>query len=290
MFREHEFLRCIKISCCIIKKEGSILRTLNLHGMHFKQERPWLSGERNRFRTAIKLTAGPLTGPGFIRLMGVMDMTDTKLQEIIDTIKKHGVESGEETSRQLIEEANQKAGEILAKAQADAEAIVAKANDEAERGLRQLHSSLEIAASQLLTDLKRAIEENLITLPMKKKISGGLEDVNFLKELMTTCIREYMRQREHTDLSVLVSGEMQEKLEGFAMELIRSLPGKCEGDRLALEIKSDGVAFGFIIGTNDGVVRLDFTDEAFLELFLRYLSPRFHGLFKTVDIKELGKR
>jgi V/A-type H+-transporting ATPase subunit E len=216
-------------------------------------------------------------------------MTDTKLQEIIDTLKSQGVESGEEASRQIVEEANQKAGDILAKARSDAEAIVAQAKDEAEKGLRQLHSSMEIAASQLLTDLKRVIEENLITLPMRKKISGDLEDINFLKEIITACVREYIGQGKH-DLNVLVSGEMREKLEGFAMELINSLPGKREGDRLAMEIESDGVAFGFIIGTSDGVVRLDFTDEAFLELFLRYLSPRFHGLFKTIDIKGLGKK
>ena len=215
-------------------------------------------------------------------------MTDTKLQEIIDELKKHGVESGEEASQQIIEEANKKAGDILAKARADAEAIVAKANDDAERSQRQLHSSMEIAATQLLTDLKRVIEENLITLPMKDKISGDLEDINFLKELMTACVQEYIKQGKH-DLNVLVSGDMREKLEGFAMELINSLPGKREGDRLTLEISSNGVAFGFIMGTGDGVVKLDFTDEAFLELFLRYLSPRFHELFKTIDIKGLDK-
>ena len=215
-------------------------------------------------------------------------MTDTKLQEIIDELKKHGVESGEEASQQIIEEANKKAGDILVKARSDAEAIVAKANDEAERSLRQLHSSMEIAATQLLTDLKRVIEENLITLPMKERISGDLEDINFLRELMTACAQEYIKQGKH-DLNVLVSGDMREKLEGFAMELINSLPGKREGDRLTLEISSNGVAFGFIIGTGDGVVKLDFTDEAFLELFLRYLSPRFHELFKTIDIKGLDK-
>ena len=140
-----------------------------------------------------------------------------------------------------------------------------------------------------MTDLRRVIEENLLTLPVKKQISGALEDTHFLKELMTTCVREYMKKQEHADLSILVPGSMGEQLEGFAQELIHSIPGKREGDRLALEIKSDGVAFGFIIGTSDGVVRLDFTDEAFLELFLRYLSPRFHGLFKTIDIRGLGK-
>jgi len=103
-------------------------------------------------------------------------------------------------------------------------------------------------------------------------------------------VREYVKQPERADLSVLVSKEQQQKLTDFAMELINSLPGKREGDRLRIELKSDGVAFGFILGTSDGVVRLDFTDEAFLELFLKYLTPRFRAFFKNIDVKGLSNK
>lgn len=212
-------------------------------------------------------------------------MTDTKLQELIDTLKRQGVQSGEEASHRIIEEANEKAKQILAKARAEADAIVARAKEEADKSLRQLHSSLEIAASQLLTDLKRSIEENLLALPLGKKITENLLDLPFLRELMTTCVREYVKHPERTDLSLLVSKEQLEKLTDFTMELIQSQPGKREGDRLTLKLESDNVAFGFIIGASDGVVRLDFTDEAFLELFLRYLTPRFRTFFKTIDVK-----
>ncbi len=212
-------------------------------------------------------------------------MTDTKLQELIDTLKREGVESGEEASNRIIEEANQKAKEILAKAKSEADTIVAQAKEEADKSFRQLHSSMEIAASQLLTDLKRVIEENLLALPLQKKLIQDLGDANFLKELMTTCVREYVKHPEHNELSVLVSKEDQNRLADFATRLIQSLPGKQEGDRLRLDLKSDGVAFGFIIGTSDGVVRLDFTDEAFLELFLKYLTPRFRTYFKAIDVK-----
>jgi V/A-type H+-transporting ATPase subunit E len=85
-----------------------------------------------------------------------------------------------------------------------------------------------------------------------------------------------------------LSKEQQEQLSDFAVQLVKEMPGKKEGDNLRLDLKSDGVSFGFIIGTTDGVVRLDFTDEAFLELFLKYLSPRFRGYFKKVEVKGLA--
>ena len=142
----------------------------------------------------------------------------------------------------------------------------------------------------MLTDLKSAIEDNLLVLPLKTRISEELNDTPFLRELMTTCVREYVNQPDRTDLTLLVPVEQQQKLTDFAMELIKGLPGKFQEKKLTLELNSNGVTFGFIIGTTDGVVQLDFTDEAFLELFLKYLLPRFHGLFKTTDIKGLGKK
>ncbi|PKN62336.1 MAG: hypothetical protein CVU57_24890 [Deltaproteobacteria bacterium HGW-Deltaproteobacteria-15] len=217
-------------------------------------------------------------------------MADTKLQELIETLKKHGVESGEEASRSIIEGANQKANEILLKAKAEAESIVSSAREEAEKNHRQLQSSMEIAASQLMTDLKRTIEEQILALPMKQKISETLDDTKFLKDLMTTCVREYVKNPEHTDLNVLVSKEQQEKLTDFTMELVKALPGERKGGNVTLNLRSDGVAFGFIIGTGDGVVRLDFTDEAFLELFLKYLAPRFRSYFKAIDVKGLSSK
>ena len=212
------------------------------------------------------------------------------MQELIDTLKKEGVESGEESARHIIEEANKKANEILAKARSEADGIVASAKEASDKSFQQLHSSLEIAASQLLTDLKRTIEENLLALPLKTKLAETLGDTDFLKGLLTTCVREYVKDQQHGDLKVLVSKEQLEKLDDFALEAIESLPGKKEGERLTLEIKSDGVAFGFILGTGDGVVRLDFTDEAFLELFLRYLTPKFRRFFKAIDVKGLSNK
>lgn len=217
-------------------------------------------------------------------------MTDTKLQELIETLRKQGVESAEQEGRRIIQNAKREAEEIKAKAQAEADAIVTAARSEADKNFRQLQSSMEIAASQLITDLKRVIEENLLALPLKDKISAELSDTKFLRELLTTCVKEYVMRPEGADLDVIVSKEQMERLAGFSAELAKSLPGKSEGDRVRVDLTSDGVSFGFIIGTRDGVVKLDFTHEAFLELFLKYLSPRFRSYFKEVDIKGLGAK
>jgi V/A-type H+-transporting ATPase subunit E len=212
-------------------------------------------------------------------------MTDTKLQDLIETLKKQGLESGEAASRQIVKDAENQASEILARAQKEADNIVKAAGEEADRTLKQLHSSMEIAASQFLTNLKRHIETNLLTLPLKAKLTESLGDTGFLKELITTCVKEFMQATGEPDLTLLVSKDQKDKLTDFAVQLISQLGKVKGGDRLNLKLQTNGISYGFIIGKTDGSVMLDFTGEAFLDLFLRYLSPIFHTYFKSVDLK-----
>jgi len=211
-------------------------------------------------------------------------MVDTKLQDLIETLKKHGVESGEAASRQIVEEAENKAAEILARANKEADGIVKGAKEEADRIMRQLHASMEIAASQFLTNLKRHMETNLLALPIKGKLTETLKDTAFIKELISTCVKEFAKATGSSDLTILVSKDQRDRLDDLVVNLITGL-GEDKGDRVKLNLKTDGVSYGFMIGKTDGSVMLDFTGEAFLSLFLGYLSPKFHEFFKTIDLK-----
>jgi len=217
-------------------------------------------------------------------------MADKKLQDLIETLKKHGVESGEAASRQIVEGAEKNASKILARANKEAEGIVKGARDEADRIMRQLHASMEIAASQFLTSLKRHMETNLLSLPLKGKLAETLKDTAFLKELISKCVEEFVKGTGPSDLTILVSKEQREKLEDMVVNLITRLGEEKGSDRVKLSLQTDGVSYGFMIGKSDGSVMLDFTGEAFLSLFLRYLSPRFHELFKTIDFRNTETR
>jgi V/A-type H+-transporting ATPase subunit E len=217
-------------------------------------------------------------------------MADQKLQQLIETLKKQGVESGEESSRKIIDEAKREAEAILSRAQSEAGNIVEQAEREAQNRLRQLQSSMEIAASQFVTSLKRTLEENFIELPLRKEIQGSLSTTDFVKELMKTVVQEYALGRGQTDVLLVLSKEQQEKLKDFAVDLVRVQGQRAEGGRQGVTLQSDGIAFGFMISPADGSVRLDFTDDAFLALFLRYLTPRFRELFQSIKIGDISKK
>lgn len=213
-------------------------------------------------------------------------MADTKLQELIETLKKQAVESGEASSRQIIGEAQREAKAIVDRAKAEGEGIVRQAQEEADKKLKQLESSMEIAGSQFVTSLKQVIEQNLLALPLKEKVAEALGDTAFLKELIRTVVLAYTGRAECSDLQVLVPKAQQEKLADFMVELVRAQSEHGDPNHKGLTLHAGNVDFGFMINKMEGNVTLDFTDEAFLTLFLKFLTPRFRGFFKDIKLGE----
>jgi V/A-type H+-transporting ATPase subunit E len=213
-------------------------------------------------------------------------MSDSKLQELIDTLKTQAVESGEASSREIIEKAQKEAAAIVDRAKGEADGIIRQAQDAADQKLKQLESSMEIAGSQFVTSLKREIEQNLLALPVKEKVTEALGDTDFLKELIRSVVLEYTGREECSDLQVLVPREKQEKLVDFMVELVKEQSDCGDPNHKGLTLQTGNVSFGFMINRMDGNVTLDFTDEAFLALFLKFLTPRFRGFFKDIKAGE----
>jgi V/A-type H+-transporting ATPase subunit E len=183
----------------------------------------------------------------------------------------------------MVAAAEKSAAERLEQANEAANEIVRNAREEADRILKQLQSAMEIAASQFLAGLKRQLEADLLTLPLKGKLSDTFDDTAFLKELISACVQGFMQDSGAADITLLVSEAQRDRLEDFATQLIRRTGAG--GGGTCLNLQTNGISCGFIIGKTDGRVMLDFTLEAFLDLFLRYLSPKFHAWFKNIDLK-----
>jgi V/A-type H+/Na+-transporting ATPase subunit E len=241
---------------------------------------------------AFSFEEAPCGSTGFFTsIEGVNHMADTKLQDIIETLKKQGVESGEKAGQEIIDSARKQAGDILSQARAEASSIVAQAKEESEKQTKRLQSSMEIAASQFVNNLKGVIEENLLKIPLKKELTGVLSDPGFMKSLLTRFVESYAAGSQGGDIQVLIPKEIQDQLRDYAIELMARHYGHGKGgDQLVLELDAQDVKCGFQVNKKNGNVRLDFSDEAFLSLFLGFLSPKFRDLFKNIKIGDLSKK
>jgi V/A-type H+-transporting ATPase subunit E len=218
-------------------------------------------------------------------------MANDKLQDLIETLKKQGVDTGEKAGKQIVESAHKEAEEVLVKAKAEAASIISRAKEESDKQMKRLQSSMEIAASQFVNSLKGVIEENLLTLPLQKELTGVLGDPGFLKALITRFVETYTGSGQGEEIQLLLPKGTQDELKDFAMQLMGRHYGQAKGgDPLVLELEAQDVKFGFQVNKKQGNVRLDFSDEAFLSLFLSFLAPKFRDLFKDIKIGELSKK
>jgi V/A-type H+-transporting ATPase subunit E len=150
---------------------------------------------------------------------------------------------------------------------------------------------LAFAASQFVNNLKGVIEENLLKIPLKKELAGVLSDPEFMKSLLTKFVETYAAGSQGGDIQILIPKETQDQLRDYAIELMARHYGHGRGgDQLVLDLETQDVKFGFQVNKKDGNVRLDFSDEAFLSLFLEFLSPKFRDLFKNIKIGDLSKK
>jgi len=216
-------------------------------------------------------------------------MASEKLQELIETLKQQGVQKGEETASQIIESSRKQADDIIRKAESEAKAIVSYANMESDQVLKRLKSSMEMAASQFVGNLKRVVEENFLSIPLKAKLTEDLSNPDYLKELITEFVKSYAADPSHSEIKLLLPANTQEELKNFAIELMGSYY-KGDGDKLSLVLESQGIKFGFQVDRKDGNVRFDFTDDAFLSLFKEFLTPKFRELFSSIKVGEAARR
>lgn len=216
-------------------------------------------------------------------------MASEKLQELIETLKQQGVQKGEETASQIIESSRKQADEIIRKAESEAKAIVNYANMESDQILKRLKSSMEMAASQFVGNLKRVVEEKLLSIPLKAKLTEDLSNPDYLKELITEFVKSYAADPKHSEIKLLLPANAQEDLKNFAIELMGSYY-KGDSDNLSLVLESQGIKFGFQVDRKDGNVRFDFTDDAFLSLFKEFLTPKFRELFSSIKVGEAARR
>jgi V/A-type H+-transporting ATPase subunit E len=203
-------------------------------------------------------------------------MSEERLHLLLETLKKQGLETGEAMGRQITDDARREAEEIVARAKAEAEAIVEKARRDAELEAKRLDSSLAVAASKFVNDLKHRIEDNLLKAPLKEEIEGVLGREEFARQLIVDFVKQFAAEHPEESLGVRVPKTMSAEVKKSIAETLTKLS---QGKGGTLVIDDPGLKQGFAVEMKGGNLRLDFSEEAFLELFLSYFSPEFRHYF-----------
>jgi V/A-type H+-transporting ATPase subunit E len=199
---------------------------------------------------------------------------DIQLQELVDKIKKDGVEAADAKAADIVAAAKASAEAILREARAEAESIVAKAKAEAARSEQASISAIGQAGRNLLIEFRDGLVSELSALV--RSGTAKAYDADVLKKLVPETVRAWVTKGDSDDIAVILSPADAERLEAELKSALKDEIAK------GLEIRGNkSVSGGFRIAMKDGSAYYDFSAEAVANLFSAYLSPRVSEILKS---------
>ena len=197
---------------------------------------------------------------------------EIQLQELIDKIKKDGIESASKETTRLKQEAEAEARIIVENARKEAADIVSKSKQEADQLGKAGLAALEQASRNLLLVFKSEIQGLLDRITVDAVSASYSIDV--IKGILPDLIKNWAAKNTDS-LSILLSEDDLKKLDSaFKAKLTATLKG-------GVELKSDkNLGSGFHIVEKDGSAFYDFSAEAVAAMISAYLNPKLAETIK----------
>jgi len=206
---------------------------------------------------------------------------EIQLQELIDKIKKEGIQSATEDSQRIKDEASEEASRIIAAAQKEAADIVERGVSEAERSVKAGRAALEQASRNLLLAFKIEVQSLLDKISAQAAASAYSEGT--LKAVLPELLKAWAGKSGASSIDLLLSESDLGKLKSWAQGAL------AEELKKGMELKADrNLAAGFKIANKDGSAYYDFSSDSVAELLSSYLNPQLAELLKAAS-KNPGK-
>ncbi|MBQ4561410.1 MAG: V-type ATP synthase subunit E [Clostridia bacterium] len=201
---------------------------------------------------------------------------EIQLRELIDQIKKDGVEAAENEAAAILEDARSQADRIIADARAQADKIVADAEAEKEKTVRTGEDAVRQAGRNLLISFRESVNRELNAI-VGQAVSSVYSSEQ-LAQLVVKVVESWTQKPDADDLAVVMNTKDLEKLEENLMAALN--------DRLKSGVTlraNDNFDGGFRIAVDNGSVYYDYSCEAVVDMLSNYLSPRVTALLKEAE-------
>ncbi len=201
---------------------------------------------------------------------------EVQLQELIEQIKKEGVEVANAEAETILENAKAEAEKIIADAKAEADKILANAKLENERMVKSSEDAITQAGRNLLISFRESVSKELNTI-LKEDVSAVYSSEK-LPEIITNIIEKWASNPDAENITVILNSDDLKAFEETAFSGIKEKLLK--GVTLKPNDNFDG---GFRIAAKDGSAYYDYSAEAVVDMLANYLSPKVTELLKKAE-------
>ncbi len=192
---------------------------------------------------------------------------EQQIQDLINSIKKEGIDSANEEKRKIIEEAEAKAQAIIKEANAEKDKLLSDSARQIEKERESLKESLRMASRDLSLSFRKEVEGKIQAL-LDEKVKEAF-DYETLKSLLKTVIEAEFKG----DVTVVLPLEKQKEVAlSLASELASELT---KGVDLTFSASLQG---GFRVVSKDGRAFIDLSDDECVKLLYPYISSSVREL------------
>lgn len=198
---------------------------------------------------------------------------EIQLQELIDQIKKDGVEAAETEAESILKAAKSKAEKIVADAKAQADKIIANAKTENERMVKSSEEAIQQAGRNLLISFRESVTRELKVI-LSENVTAVYSSES-LAQLIINVVEGWAGKPDAENIAVILNSDSLKSLEEILLAGIKEK--MLSGVTLKANDNFDG---GFRISVNNGSAYYDYSTEAVVEMLSNYLSPKITELLK----------
>lgn len=201
---------------------------------------------------------------------------EIQLQELIEQIKKDGVEAAENQAEAILLSAKAEAEKIIADAQAQADKLMADAKAKNEKTVKSGEDAIRQAGRNLLISFRESVTRELGAI-----VGGNVNAVyssDAFAKLVINAVESWTGKPEAEDIAVILNSADLEKLESALLAELKTK--MLSGVTLKANDNFDG---GFRIAVNNGAVYYDYSAEAVTDMLSNYLSPKVTALLKEAE-------
>lgn len=201
---------------------------------------------------------------------------EIQLQDLIEQIKKDGVDAAETQAEAILNSAKAEAEKIIADAQAQADKIIADAKSENSKTVKSGEDAIRQAGRNLLISFRESVTRELKAI-VSDNVNAVYSSDAFAK-LIISAVENWTSKPEADDIAVILNSSDLAKLEDALLSEIKSR--MLSGITLKANDNFDG---GFRIAVNNGAVYYDYSAEAVTDMLSNYLSPKVTALLKEAE-------
>ncbi len=201
---------------------------------------------------------------------------EVQLNELIEQIKKEGVEAAESEAQAIIDSANKEAEKILNEARNKADKIILDAKNENDRVVKSGEDAIKQAGRNILISFRESVARELNAI-VGEKVSSVYSGEDF-SCLLVKILENWAKNSEAESLELILNTE---DLKAFEDSLTSQLKEKMlKGVLLKANDNFDG---GFRIAVNNGSAYYDYSTQAVVNMLSNYLSPKVTKLLKEAE-------